>query len=240
MAEVDPITDKRNEGFDFYEEDEYDRAIEIFTELIEQNKDNVDLERYLKRKYDWHFYRGMSYKGKNDNDAAIKDFTICIETEAGGYGVFIERGLIYYKKNDLDNAIKDFAEAMKLSASTFKDIPENLKTPEWCLMAVKKNGNNLKYVPENLKTEEMCLIAVKANSFNLKYVPENLKTEEAKWLCLAALENLDRVREEGYEEGQFAGHDEGYDEGKSEGREEVFALWESGISLEEAKEKLED
>ena len=66
------------------------------------------------------------------------------------------------------------------------------------------------------------------NGNNLQKVPENLKTEEAKWLCLAALENLERVREEGYEEG------------KSEGREEVFALWESGISLEEAKEKLED
>jgi len=105
--------------------------------------------------------------------------------------------LIYYEKNDIDNAIKDFTKAMKLNASfTFQNIPENMKT------------------------EEMCLIAVKANSFNLKYVPENLKTEEAKWLCLAALENLERVREEG--------------------REEVFALWESGISLEEAREELED
>ena len=107
MAEVNPITRKRNEGYGFYQKHEYDRAIEIFTELIEQNKDNVDLERYLERKYDWHFYRGLSYKDKNDNDAATKDFT----------------------------------EAMKLNDSisfAFQRMPENLKTPEWCLMAVKK------------------------------------------------------------------------------------------------------
>jgi hypothetical protein len=35
----------------------------------------------------------------------------------------------------------------------------------------------LRYTPEELKTAEMCLIAVKHNSHALKYVPEELKDE---------------------------------------------------------------
>jgi len=50
MKTVDPIKKLSNDGVDSYCKREYDRAIEIFTSLIEQNKDNVD----LKRKWNWH------------------------------------------------------------------------------------------------------------------------------------------------------------------------------------------
>jgi hypothetical protein len=67
-------------------------------------------------------------------------------------------------------------------------MPEYLKTPDFCLTAVKQNGFVLKYVPEELRTPEMCLAAVQERSYALEYVPEHLKTAE---LCLAAVKGYD-------------------------------------------------
>jgi len=74
-------------------------------------------------------------------------------------------------------------EAIKKNGYELCYVPESLKTAELCLEAIKKNGDTLCYVPENLKTEELCIEAVKQNSMALNYVPENLKTE----LCLEAV-----------------------------------------------------
>ncbi|MDR2555918.1 MAG: hypothetical protein LBC64_10895, partial [Fibromonadaceae bacterium] len=41
-----------------------------------------------------------------------------------------------------------------------------------------------------------------------------------------------------YEEGREEGFDMGLSKGREEGHEELFALWEKGVSLEEARKKL--
>jgi predicted transposase YdaD len=48
---------------------------------------------------------------------------------------------------------------------------------------------------------------------------------------------LKYAREEGFGRGEAKGRSEGREEGRNEGREELFALWESGVSLTEAKQK---
>ena len=66
-------------------------------------------------------------------------------------------------------------------------VPENLKTVELCLEAVKQDGWALRYVPwgqlnlNDPAMAEMCLAAVKEDGSLLKYVPENFKTVEL-WL----------------------------------------------------------
>jgi hypothetical protein len=67
-------------------------------------------------------------------------------------------------------------------------VPENLKTAEMCLAAVKEEAGSLPYVPENLKTAEICLVAVKKDGYAIQYVPPNLMTAE---MC------LERVKKDG-------------------------------------------
>ena len=74
----------------------------------------------------------------------------------------------------------------KLTNEVFQYLAEHLKSPETYLETVTHDGWALEYVPENLKTTEVCLAAVRSDSFGdtLKHVPEALRTEE---LCLIAV-----------------------------------------------------
>jgi hypothetical protein len=72
---------------------------------------------------------------------------------------------------------------------SLRAVPQELRTPKVCLIAVREHGNNLKDVPEELKTPEMCLLAVQKYvswGRNLQYVPEKLKTLK---VCIASYEN---------------------------------------------------
>jgi hypothetical protein len=77
-------------------------------------------------------------------------------------------------------------------------VPEEFKTAELCLAAVKNEGSALEFVPEALKSEEICHAAIYYGhqagmgmgrivyGSALKYVPQNLRTHE---ICLTALLN---------------------------------------------------
>jgi len=56
-------------------------------------------------------------------------------------------------------------------------VPDEFKTAEMCLEAVKKHGTALYDVPEALKTAEVCLEAVKKDGWALKCVPKELRKE---------------------------------------------------------------
>jgi len=91
-------------------------------------------------------------------------------------------------------ALKHVPEAMKTpelcKIAVTKDgfalqyVPEAMKTPELCEIAVTEDGSALEYVPEATKTPELCKIAVTNNGFALKHVPEAMKTPE---LCKIAV-----------------------------------------------------
>jgi hypothetical protein len=76
-------------------------------------------------------------------------------------------------------------EIDKLAKWKFDLIPDNLKTPERCLLAVKKDGDAIQYVPDELKTEDICKAAVQQNGYAIQHVPYDLITPE---VCLAAVE----------------------------------------------------
>jgi len=56
-------------------------------------------------------------------------------------------------------------------------VPEELKTAELCLEAVKLCGVALEHVPEELRTAELCLEAVNQSSWAFEHVPNEIKTE---------------------------------------------------------------
>jgi hypothetical protein len=71
-----------------------------------------------------------------------------------------------------EKSIRDTVERI------FKGMPEERKTWELCLDAVKLCGTALAHVPEHLKAAEMCLEAVTQDSSASEFVPESLKTAE--------------------------------------------------------------
>jgi hypothetical protein len=76
--------------------------------------------------------------------------------------------------------------AVERNETALLHVPENLKTPELCKIAVEQCGSALDYVPEALKTPELCMIAVENYGVALEHVPETLKTSD---LCKIAVEN---------------------------------------------------
>jgi hypothetical protein len=75
-------------------------------------------------------------------------------------------------------------EAVKQDGEALKSVPEELKTPELCLVAVKQHGLALGDVPEELQTREILLEAVKQDGSAIEYVPEHELDDE---LCLEAV-----------------------------------------------------
>ena len=65
-----------------------------------------------------------------------------------------------------------------------KYVPEELKTPELCELAVTSNGWALQYVPDELITPRLCYVAIKNDGTTLELVPEELRTFE---LCDKAI-----------------------------------------------------
>jgi len=58
-------------------------------------------------------------------------------------------------------------------------VPDELKTPDLCMMAVyESGGEDLCYIPDEKKTSEMCLEAMKLSCDSFEYIPEKLWTPE--------------------------------------------------------------
>ena len=76
--------------------------------------------------------------------------------------------------------------AVESNDDNFQFVPDELKTPELCKIALKLEGANLRYVPDKLKTSKLCKIAVAENGFAIKYVPKEFITPE---LCKIAVEH---------------------------------------------------
>jgi len=58
-----------------------------------------------------------------------------------------------------------------------EDVPQELRTPDLCKIAVAQYGYALKYVPQDLRTKDLCTIAVAQYGWALQWVPKDLKLE---------------------------------------------------------------
>jgi hypothetical protein len=56
-------------------------------------------------------------------------------------------------------------------------VPNELRTRELCLAAVRQFGWSLMHVPNELRTREMCLVAVRQNMGAIRFVPQELKNQ---------------------------------------------------------------
>ena len=81
--------------------------------------------------------------------------------------------LINYISNGKEEVCQNVIEYDPLN---WRYLPENLKTPELCRLAVALNGRVLQFIPDHMKTPELCLAAVKQCGKAIEYVPEHLKT----------------------------------------------------------------
>ena len=75
-------------------------------------------------------------------------------------------------------------------------VPKNLITAELCQIAAKrKTTNEFEHIPDEHRTDQMYLDAVKTNGYMLRYIPDEFKTaelckdvaKECKWLLCNAL-----------------------------------------------------
>lgn len=76
---------------------------------------------------------------------------------------------------NLENENDDLTKNIFLSYNNnLKNVPENLRNYDMCLIAVNREGCQLEHVPENLKDEEMCAEALYNDGCADKWVPKEL------------------------------------------------------------------
>ena len=100
------------QGLVFYQNMEYDRAIENFSKALEINPKD-------KENHKVYYMRGRSHAENRQYDQAINDFTkaleICPATDpATRFSIIESRGNSYHALNQSDAAIKDFSDAIAL------------------------------------------------------------------------------------------------------------------------------
>ena len=91
-------------GNEFYENENYDKAIEYYNKAIGLGQKHADV----------HNNRGLAYLVKRDYKLAIKDFNEANSLAPKNADVYYNRGLAYFKIGDYKSAIQNFNEATDL------------------------------------------------------------------------------------------------------------------------------
>lgn len=138
---LDPhLFEKLNDsGIVFYQNGEYDRAIEEYEKSLFCKNDfgiafyNIGLAFYYKGEYDdaisnfckalenndssanTFFYRGIAYHNKGNYKNAIPDYSETIKQEPVNFQAYYNRGLAYYSLNENENALNDFDKVIQLN-----------------------------------------------------------------------------------------------------------------------------
>ena len=101
-------TQKAREHFErgkaFYKAEDYDQAIEAYTQAIQLDPEQAE----------YYYERGESYFGKRDYDRCIADDTKAIELDPDNGFYYQQRGNVYTWKKDYDRAIADYNHAIQL------------------------------------------------------------------------------------------------------------------------------
>lgn len=79
-----------------------------------------------------------------------------------------------------------YLEAIKQNGKALEYVPDKYKSEGSCKIAIKQNGLALKFVPENILSKELFVLAVEQNGLSLEYVPSKNRSKE---LCNAAVNN---------------------------------------------------
>ncbi len=90
----------------------------------------------------------------------------------------------YDEYEDFDEYEEIEEEEPGIDIEAFKNLPDDEKTSDLCLTAVRQNWINYLFVPDYLKTWEICKAAVQGNGTILRDIPEEILDKQ---LCKAAV-----------------------------------------------------
>jgi tetratricopeptide (TPR) repeat protein len=93
-------------AFGYYQDQEYDSAIDEYTQVIESKINLVEA----------YSCRGNVYTALGDFDHAIDDHTEGIRLNPQFYGEYVNRGYSYLQIGELDKALADFNQAIQLGS----------------------------------------------------------------------------------------------------------------------------
>ena len=92
-------------GRQYLDNNDYDRAIADFTEVI----------RLLPTAFGAYYNRGLAYLRKNNFDNAIEDYNQAIRLNGNFSDAYNNRGVAYLSKYDYSRAISDFETALRIN-----------------------------------------------------------------------------------------------------------------------------
>ncbi len=90
---------------------EYDKSIDVLTQLIQTNKNNAEYDLYLRR--------SIVYFKKSYYDKALDDINKVIQLNPKSSLAYLLRGLINYIQRDYNSALKTTRKTIELSESQF-------------------------------------------------------------------------------------------------------------------------
>ena len=89
-------------GYSYYELDEYEKAVEDFSEAIEI--DPYDADAYI--------MRGLSYHKLGENKKAVDDYTKAIHLKPDYFNAYNDRAIIYDQLGEYEKAVEDLTKAI--------------------------------------------------------------------------------------------------------------------------------
>ena len=98
------VDDYLANGDSFYQEQNYDSAINSYSEALKLDSNNA--VAYVKR--------GDTYENKEDYDRAMTDYNQALKLDPKNVDAYNNRGIAFYHKQDYDRAMTDYNQALKL------------------------------------------------------------------------------------------------------------------------------
>jgi tetratricopeptide (TPR) repeat protein len=92
-------------GTDYIDKQQYDQAIDAFTQAIRLDPKYADAYKD----------RGGTYYRKGEHDRAIQDYSQALKLSPNDAEVYNKRGLAYYHKGEYDRAVQDYAQVLRLN-----------------------------------------------------------------------------------------------------------------------------
>ncbi len=99
---------KLEEGWKFYSDENYQDAVQSFTEAINSNPRNAD----------GYFGRGTAYNELHENQKALEDFDKSIEIAPNFY-TYNNRAKVHYELKNYSEALEDFNKALQVNPQDF-------------------------------------------------------------------------------------------------------------------------
>ena len=104
--------DMLTKGQQASQQEDFDSAIESFTEVINQQPDDPEL----------YYLRGVAYLKKGVLTKARADFSHSIRLKPDGADGYVGRGTTEMRQGEVDKAIADFSEVIHLQPEGPKDM----------------------------------------------------------------------------------------------------------------------